>query len=347
MATIRKLKSGSYQAMIRLSGLKSITKSFPTKTQAKEFARKVEGNAKLAQMLGDPLTNGLTLSKLIHSYMEQYNGKDYSIVHNLNWWDQEYGHYKVSQFTDNIVRQAINHLMEHGRKGKSMKPQSTNRYKSNLSSVFKYAKNKFGIKENPCKLVDSQKESKGRKRHLSQEEQKALLGACKASKWDKLYLFCLMAISTGARKGELQKLKWADIDFINQIAFCGDTKNGDDKTLPLTPAVGQELKQHRIIGNQLIFASERNPKRPLDFRAYWGKALIQANIPEYDLKYNEKIVIHSMRHSFCSTLANNGAELQDIAALAGHKSIQTTIRYIHVSEDRKKTVIGSVFGELG
>ncbi len=47
MASIRKLKSGNYQASIRMSGLKPITKTFPTKTLATKFVREVEGNIKL------------------------------------------------------------------------------------------------------------------------------------------------------------------------------------------------------------------------------------------------------------------------------------------------------------
>jgi len=346
MATIRRRESGNYQAQIRLAGLKPISKTFPTKTQAKQFVRQVEGDAKLAQMLGDPLTNSLTIFDLITAFVEQYSGKDKTILLNLNWWLQKYGHFKVSKFTEDTVRQAINHLIEHGRNGRGMKPQTSNRYKSHLSTVFKFAQGKFGIKDNPCKLVSSQKEGKGRQRFLSQKEQLSLLEASKKSKWDKLYLFCLLAITTGARKGELLKLRWNHIDFKNKIVFFGNTKNGDNKEMPLTSASINELKLHRKVGNELIFSSPVKPKVAYDFRIHWAKVLIDANIPEYDLKHNEKLVIHSMRHSFCSTLANSGAELQDIATLAGHKSIQTTMRYIHVNNERKKTVVDSVFGKL-
>ncbi len=51
MATIRKLHSGNYQALIRLAGLKPIAKTFSTKTEAKQFARRVEGDSKQANSL--------------------------------------------------------------------------------------------------------------------------------------------------------------------------------------------------------------------------------------------------------------------------------------------------------
>ena len=79
MASIRKLKSGNHQFQIRLSGLKPITKSFPTKTLATKFQREVEGDKKLQLALGDPDTSGITLSELIDDYMKQYQGKNHGL----------------------------------------------------------------------------------------------------------------------------------------------------------------------------------------------------------------------------------------------------------------------------
>ncbi len=67
MAYIRKLPSGKYQVQIRQKGLRPISKSFQKKKDATAFARKVEGDSKLAQALGDPVTNQNTLSDPIHS----------------------------------------------------------------------------------------------------------------------------------------------------------------------------------------------------------------------------------------------------------------------------------------
>ncbi len=52
MAYIRKLSSGNYQVQVRLKGLKPITRTFSTKTLAKEFAREIEGNSEMARKLG-------------------------------------------------------------------------------------------------------------------------------------------------------------------------------------------------------------------------------------------------------------------------------------------------------
>jgi len=128
--------------------------------------------------------------------------------------------------------------------------------------------------------------------------------------------------------------------------FCGDTKNGSDKILPLTDAVKNELKRFRAVGSGLVFGNPKRPKRPYDFRNEWTAALEEAKIDVIDEK-GEKLVFHSMRHTFCSTLSNTGAELHEIAALAGHKSIQTTMRYTHTNGNRLACVINKTFSELG
>ncbi|MCS5708706.1 tyrosine-type recombinase/integrase [Candidatus Berkiella cookevillensis] len=111
------------------------------------------------------------------------------------------------------------------------------------------------------------------------------------------YLLILMAITTGARRGELEKLCWCDIDLQQQQAHCKDTKNGTDKVLHLTDIVVAELKNHRALGHGLIFGSPHNPLSIYDFRNESHRALEQAEIALFNEK-GEKLVFHSLRHAF-------------------------------------------------
>ena len=86
--------------------------------------------------------------------------------------------------------------------------------------------NRGYIKVNPAKLVSSLPENNERTRFLSEAERTSLFKACRDSHWDKLYLIVLLAITTGARKGELNKLRWNDIDFERRTAYVSNTKNG-------------------------------------------------------------------------------------------------------------------------
>ena len=53
------------------------------------------------------------------------------------------------------------------------------------------------------------------------------------SEWVPLHALALLAITTGARRGELVSLKWADVDLKTGRATIHDTKNGEHRTLPL------------------------------------------------------------------------------------------------------------------
>ena len=106
-----------------------------------------------------------------------------------------------------------------------------------------------------------------------------------------------------------------------------------------------ELKRFQEVGTGLIFPSEEKPSQPMDFRKTWSKALRAANISEKDV-FNadgtvklEKFTFHCLRHGFCSALSDAGKEINQIANLAGHKSIQTTMKYIHQGRDQKRQIV--------
>ena len=96
--------------------------------------------------------------------------------------------------------------------------------------------------DNPVRQLKKLKEPDGRIRWLSEDEKKALLKACKASKWDRLYLLVTMAITTGARQGELLRLRWADLDFSARRAYVYKTKNGEPRVLLLTDSIITQLQ---------------------------------------------------------------------------------------------------------
>ncbi|NOU13837.1 MAG: site-specific integrase [Methylococcaceae bacterium] len=183
---------------------------------------------------------------------------------------------------------------------------------------------------------------------LSDNERQRLIKACQASHWHKLYLLVLMAMVTGARKGELMSLHWSDVNFKESTGYLGDTKNGSSRELHFPPVVMAELKRFQEVGSGLIFPSAEKPNQPMDFRKAWRNALTAANISDKDVLNAdgsiklEKFTFHCLRHGFCSALSDAGKEINQIAKLAGHKSIQTTMRYIHQGRDQKRQIVNEL-----
>ncbi len=347
MAYIRKLKSGKYQVNIRRTGLNPITKTFPTKRLATTFQREVEGNQLLLESLGKPLPEVITFQQYVDIYLQTYTGKDPSTIGRLNHWCKVFGDKPMLKITDDIVDNALIELSIR------VTGSTVNRYKSTLSAVFihfnqspEYKKHKFA---NPVRseFVSTYSENPAKERYLTVKEQDKLLEACKQSHWNKLYLLILLALTTGARKGELLNIKWSDINFHKklitlegtQTSEAKGTKNGKSRLLPLTETALAELTRFRQLGNTLVFNSTVSHLTPYEIRKPFAKALKQACISNFRF--------HDLRHTCASNLASNGATLFEIGEVLGHSSPEMTKRYSHLCVERKADLINRVMSGLG
>ena len=94
----------------------------------------------------------------------------------------------------------------------------------------------------------------------------------------------------------------------------------------------------REVGNALVVPGKRFPHKAFEFRKFWTAALEQAGIEDFRF--------HDLRHSCASFLAASGASLPEIGEVLGHKSMQSTNRYSHLTADRKQELTDNVFGGL-
>ena len=94
-----------------------------------------------------------------------------------------------------------------------LKPGTVRQYMDVLSGVLTVAVNDLEwLSVNPLRKVRKPTASPGRVRFLSPDEQHRLLAACRASRNRALYPLVLLALATGARRGELFGLRWQDVD---------------------------------------------------------------------------------------------------------------------------------------
>jgi len=204
-----------------------------------------------------------------------------------------------------------------------MAPATINRYAAALAAVLTWAiKKRIAPRgwENPCKGIERRPEDNEVVRFLSESERVALLSECKKSVWSKLYLFVLIALTTGARRGEIERMRWGDFALGLEQPVCSvnKTKNGDRKVLPLVPAVVEELRRHMGAPTALVFASKRRPDVAYNHVPSWHRALKGAGV--------RNCRFHDLRHSCASYLAQSGATLLEIAEVLGHRQLSVTKR---------------------
>lgn len=99
------------------------------------------------------------------------------------------------------------------------------------------------------------------------------------------------------RRGEILNLKWGNIDFEKKSIRLEETKNGDQRHVPLigTPLDLLKLKYKAQLKECLVFPQKKNSARPVCIRKAWENALKKAGIAD--------CVFHSLRHIAASYLA--------------------------------------------
>ena len=279
MAYIQKVKrkqDTAYRVFILVDKEKRITKTFSTKRSAVQFVNSVESDRN--KLLAYTQSKSRTLlSLVIDKYLSnEYKGtRPNEYKQKLNFWIDAIGNQPIIDITNTDIIEALGTLPGH------FKNATINRYIAAISVVFSYACREYGLQVNPIRKIPSLPENNEQTRFLSEAERTSLFKACRASSWDKLYLIVLLAITTGARKGELTKLGWGDIDFDRRTAYVATTKNGQPKVLPLTDSVIKELQLFDTKDTSLIFASKIKEEVAYCFTKPWKKALEDAEIKDF------------------------------------------------------------------
>ena len=107
---------------------------------------------------------------------------------------------------------------------------------------------------------------------MSEEERERLLKACGESSDSRLFLLVVLAVSTGARKGELLGLRWRDIDLKRQVAVLHETKNDERRALPLSGVALETLVEYsRVHAPRWSLAIESNC-------AVWSRCLLSGDV---------------------------------------------------------------------
>ena len=331
-------KGFAYQAKIKRRGSVIKTKTFRTKTAAREWARRLESDLDMEAAFDYP-GRRVRFDELCAKYVDQYQGRDHHRMAQVRWWNDRLGSSQMCDSRTYAVTWPPYREGSDRMPAVPRKPATANRMKAAISALFT-----FGIKQglalkNPARSIPSETEHNHRIRYLSDEERARLLDACRASSWDKLYLLVLMALMTGARKGELLGIHWESIDLRARLVTLESTKNGQPRVLTLPmPVVAELLKHHRADG--LVFARRRGQgSGPTDIKGPWGRALALSGVSDFRF--------HDLRHSAASYLAMGGASLLEVAEVLGHRSLQTTKRYAHLSVSHKQKVTDALLGGLG
>jgi integrase len=205
---------------------------------------------------------------------------------------------------------------------------TVNRSLAVLRSMFNRAIEWGHAKENPVRRIKMEKERNRREHFLNEGEAVGLLSASPG----KIRPIVLAALHTGARRGELLKLNWEDVDLRSKTVHFRDTKNGTDRAVPMDATLEAAFKTlaSRLAG-EAVFTGDAGRLTHDELRNGFEKAVKDSKMTGFRF--------HDLRHSYASFLVRAGVPLNTVRELLGHRSLEMTLRYSHLSPDHKREAV--------
>lgn len=208
-----------------------------------------------------------------------------------------------------------------------------------LGGIFTYAMRQGLITSNPVHGVKRFPDKKN-ERFLSLEEMKTLGTALRTAADQglngKALTILHLLLLTGARRGEIEKLQWSEVDFAGRRIKLGDSKTGQ-KTLPLNTAAMALLNNQRKLATpsqKFVFPAASGVGYYVGTPRVW--AAIRKTIGMDDVR------IHDLRHSYASVGAASGTPLLILGAILGHADHSTTQRYAHIATNPINTAADNI-----
>lgn len=206
----------------------------------------------------------------------------------------------------------------------------------------------------PIQEIEKPEASVERERFLTYEEADILLDTAKNLVVEKQYLavrddlvdFIQLALNTGLRFGELMRLEWNAVSL--QHAFLSVRVERHRKTgghVPLNRTALDVLRrrsQKRKKGETLVFPPERIGKDGSIVRRLYARAVETADLNRDCTGPKDKVVFHTLRHTFGSWLALAGTDIYRIKTLMRHKTITMTMRYAHLLPDATREAVNNL-----
>ena len=235
-----------------------------------------------------------------------------------------------------LVRSWIVSLMDE-----KISPVSVNRKLSSLKSFFKFLMKQGSISVNPLRLITGPKTKKPLPYFVRDKEMELLLdgdGFDEDFEGVRDRLILEMLYDTGIRRSELIGIQDSDVDFgAMQIRVTG--KRNKQRLIPFAEGLKNLIQAYTEVRNREVgagsgwFFVRKNGEQLSTGILY---TIVKKKLS--DIPTLVKCSPHVLRHSFATSMLNNGAELNAVKELLGHSSLASTSIYTHTTFEELKKV---------
>ena len=239
---------------------------------------------------------------------------------------------------DSITAQELEQHLAQTAEESSWAPATVNRYRALISLVFRLGIESGKVKENPARLVKHRQENNSRVRWLSAEEE-VRLRAVISEKCPEHMPELDLALNTGLRLGELFGLAWENVNLARRVLTVPRAKNGETRHVPLNGPALAALAELRKRDDETGPVIRNADGGALTGPRYWFEPAVR------DAKIR-RFSWHCLRHTFASRLVMAGVDLRTVQELMGHKSIQMTVRYSHLTPKHTLAAVERLSGAV-
>lgn len=249
------------------------------------------------------------------------------------WILPQLGKMLLSDIKTTHVEQLRNTVISAGRSNRTVSYVI-----SLLRHIFNYAVSiDHHSGQNPAAKIKLPRSDNQRLRFLSRPEAETLLAAIKESS-GQLYHMCLISLYCGLRAGEIFALTPDCMDFERGTILIKDPKNKKNRRSYMPEKVAAELKEYLADKTGLLFPS-RSGDIAVQVSDTFNRTVDRIGLNKDITDRRDKVVFHTLRHTFASWLAEAGIDLYTIKELMGHSTIKMTERYAHLSPNKMREAV--------
>ncbi|MBT9527079.1 MAG: site-specific integrase [Rhizobacter sp.] len=343
MPTIIK-RGDKFLARVRRQGFSPVSQTFIRKTDAVAWGRRVEADMQAGKWVDEPAQARPSLKEAIAEYRHKVavrlkGARDYAYSFK-EIEASDLGGKPLDQLKPSDLAEWRDALA-----GRGLKPATVARRLGLLSGVLSWChKEKGWLADNPMRSVRKPTVRDARTRTLDPEEVRYLELATSAARATWLPDAVILLIRTAMRRSELVGLQCGDVDLARSVAILQDSKNGEQREVPLCPeakmAIARLTADAVKQGRKAVLPINDPEAVSFAFRRAVVRARARyeedcaASGAVCDSKFMHGIRLHDLRHHAVSVWARTGGlSLIELMKVSGHKSPRMLARYAHLSSE--------------
>jgi len=216
---------------------------------------------------------------------------------------------------------------------KKMSPRSIEYVLATFRQVWNMARrDEIVYKDSPSKKVKIPKKDNRRQKYLKYSESEKLLKELEKSNLDVCRM-TLLSLDTGMRAKEIFSLKWGQVNTDAHTIHIRDPKNTRSRYAFMTTELSEMFSDMTKGGHDELVFSNKEGEPYKEIPSAFRTAVKHLGLNEGVEDRRDRVVFHTLRHTYASRLVANGTDLYTVKELMGHCALSVTERYSHLGKN--------------